>query len=57
MGCNDSKGVILSLDGTTPGESFCARIFGYFGTGRVPGYIWVLEWSPGTCGHWGKCQG
>ena len=23
LGCNNSRGVILSWDGTTPGESFC----------------------------------
>ena len=23
LGCSDSRGVIMSWDGTTPGESFC----------------------------------
>ena len=39
MGWNDSRGVILSLDGTTPGESYCA------GMERLQGSPSVLGWN------------
>ena len=38
-GWNDSRGVILSGDGTTPGESFCP------GMERLYGSDSVLEWN------------
>ena len=39
MGWNDSRGVILSLNGTTPGESFCAVMQ------RLQGSPSVLGWN------------
>ena len=39
MGWKYSRGVILSLDGTTPGESFCA------GMERLLGSPSVLGWN------------
>ena len=39
MGLNDSRGVILSWDRTTPGESFCP------GIERLQGSRSVLGWN------------
>ena len=39
MGWDDSRGVILSLNGTTPGESFCP------GIERLKGNLSVLGWK------------
>ena len=39
MGSNDSRGVILSWDRTTPGESFCPRME------RLQGRYSVLGWN------------
>ena len=39
LGWNDSRGVILSWDGTTPGKSFCP------GLDRLQGSHSVLGWN------------
>ena len=39
LGWNDSSGVLLSWDGTTPGESFCS------GMERLQRSHSVLEWN------------
>ena len=55
MGCNDSRGVILSGDGTTPGESFCPRMERLQGSHSVRGWNdsrgVILSWNGTTPGE------
>ena len=37
MGWNDSRGVILLWDGTTPVESFCPGMERFLGSHSIPG--------------------
>ena len=49
MGWNDSRGVTLSWDGTTPGESFCPGIERLQGSHSVRGWNdfrgVILSWN------------
>ena len=54
LGWNDSRGVILSSDGTTPGESFCPRLERLQGSDSVLGLNdcsgVILSWDRTTPG-------
>ena len=55
MGWNDSRGVILSWDGTTPGESFCREMERLHGSdsvlGRNDSRGVILTWDRTTPGE------
>ena len=55
LGWNDSRGVILSWDGTTPGESFSPEIERLHGSNSVLGWNdsrgVVLSWDGTTPGE------
>ena len=60
LGWNDSRGVILSWDGTNTGESFCPRIKRLQGSHSVLGWNdsngFILSWD-GTATGESFCPG